>query len=266
MSLLLPLQALAPELLNQVLVQLALDGAVHARLGLFRQLSVRDKLPGVGGRRGEGVGDAQVDDLRARQLAGLEGEVAQHGGGGELVPEEAGHGRGQRQAVGELGEAEEAARGGGEAVVVRHGEHEAGGVAVTVHEGDGGHGVCQKSHPEAIVKGKKDFFIGQRVFEIEAVGVVLGNGRRGDDDAGRIVAVLENVERREQRLAKGRCEAVVGRRIPRQQVDLGLGLGACERAAGVLAAGADGEFEERRRGGHDVVACVMREGGIEESG
>lgn len=69
----------------------------------------------------------------------FEGDFAEDAVGGEFGAEEGCHGGLEGGAEEDFVEAEEAFWGGGEAVVVGHGEHEAAGVGVAVEEGEGWH-------------------------------------------------------------------------------------------------------------------------------
>jgi len=88
------------------------------------------------------------------------------------------------------------------------------------------------------------------MLEVEPVGVELGDAAGGDDDAGRVAAKLDDVEGCEQGAAKGRREAVVGRRDPGEEVDAGRRLGRRDGAAGVRAQRGNGDTEEGLVGGH----------------
>lgn len=80
---------------------------------------------------------------------------------------------------------------------------------------------------------------------VEAVAVEFGDPGCGDHDAG-WMAVLDNVEGEKERVAEGGCDAIVRRRGPCQQVDLGGVDGA-----GYIAGGGNGKGEEWRKGSHD---------------
>lgn len=91
------------------------------------------------------------------------------------------------------------------------------------------------------------------MLEIQAVGVEFRDAACGDDHAGGVVAEFEDVEGLEERAAEGGGEAVVRGGNECEEVDLRLRLGAGDCAAGMGAAGGDGDGEE----GH--VGCVVGE-------
>lgn len=82
------------------------------------------------------------------------------------------------------------------------------------------------------------------MLQIQAIAIKLGNRARCDNNTGCVVTKLEQVKSREQRLAHGCGEAVVGRRGEREQIDGGLRLGADDAATRVGAEGGDGDGEE----------------------
>lgn len=319
---LLRVDALLAQLGQQVLVQLRLDDAVDAGGGLLDELAVGDEGEGVVERRGGGVGEAVLDGLGAGEAAALEGQGAE-GLGRQAVAEDGGHGRLERRAEEHLVEAQEALGRGGQAVVVRLGEHQAAGKGVAVEEGDGGHGIprasggCasvraggffflffsfsfsssffvfppsppssfaaatsdisnthkryarekeekrekrgkrekgkkkinsrQKPHPYVVKQLPEPFRVDGEL-QIQPVGVKLGYPARRHHHAGLVAAKLDNVERLQERAAKGHGEAVVRRRDPREQVDGRPGLGAGDGAAGVLRTARRYRHREERRG------------------
>lgn len=155
--------------------------------------------------------------ISSRVTPGLQNQVAV-GGRGQLVAEESGHGRLEGRAEQQLVYAEEAPRGGRKAVVVGKGEHEAAGKGVAVDQGHGGHGVREQAAPQR-VEQRPEARGGDGVGEVEAVAEELGDATGGDDDARCVGAELDGVEGREDGLAHGRGEAVVGRRGERKEVD-----------------------------------------------
>lgn len=114
--------------------------------------------------------------------------------------------------------------------------------------------VREETLPDA-VEQREETFGADGHLQVEAVGVELGNARGRDDDARSVAAKLNHVQGRQQRLAKGRRDAVVGRRCPCQDVDSGLRLGADDGAAGMRANGMNGYGKVLRHGDGDL--CVV---------
>jgi hypothetical protein len=87
-------------------------------------------------------------------------------------------------------------------VVVHHGHHEATRERVPVEQSDRRHGVRQQFVPQAIQSLGEEARGGRGVFEIEAIGVELGEAGCGDYDAGGEFG-LQDVEGEVQGFAEG---------------------------------------------------------------
>ena len=145
------------------------------------------------------------------------------------------------------------------AIIVHHGHHKATGEGVAVDESKCGHGVGEETTPEGKEGLGKEVRVGDGGFIVEAVGVELEDRGGGDDDAGG-EAVGNYVEGKEEGGVEGGREAVVRWRGEGEEVDLGGGLRADERA-GVLGGwcGGDGRDLEDEEGlwlGHDGAGGV----------
>lgn len=171
---------------------------------------------------------------------------------GHLDAKDGRHGRLERGTKLELVEADKAARGVHDAVVVVHGEHQPARKGVAIDPRDGGHGIAQQApvqrpqgvDPEPLVPDARG------VREVQAVGVEFGNGRGGDDAAGGEARELDEVEGDEEGAAAGGGEAVVWRREDADEVDLWGGLGDGDGPAGVTFTCRNGHAEEHLgRGG-----------------
>jgi len=125
---------------NRLSIHLCLQCSIHTGLSFLRQLSVLDELQQLI-QAPETINNAGFQSLftRVPMCFDSRGSVYLRG---ELLAEDRGHGRLERDTEIQLVETEKAAGGVEDAVVVEHGEHEAAGEGVSVYESDGWHWVC----------------------------------------------------------------------------------------------------------------------------
>lgn len=79
-----------------------------------------------------------------------------------------------------------------------------------IHHRHGGHRIRKEARKQPIQLLREERRDRQRVFEVQAVGIELGQGGGGEDYAGGVLrGVFEDVEGGEERGAHGGGEAVV---------------------------------------------------------
>jgi hypothetical protein len=78
-------------------------------------------------------------------------------------------------------------------IIVHHSNHQPTRKSVSVEKGYRGHRVRQQAVPQAIESFCEEFRGGVCVFEVQAVGVELGEGAGGDDYAWGVLG-LDDVE------------------------------------------------------------------------
>lgn len=253
-----PVLLLLPRVVLQqvqtLLVHLHLQEPVHARLPPPREgplgHQAQDLVPAP-----RDVDDARGGGLDAAEPPGLEDHGAVDAGVGHLDAEDGAHGGLERGAELELVEAGEAARRVHDAVVVVHGEHEPARERVPAHPRHRRHRVREQppvERPEAA--GPVGVALAGGVVQVQPVGVELGQRRGRHDHARGEPGELDEVEGAEERLAHGRGQAVVGRGVHGQEVDLGMRLGDGHGSAWMGITCRDGDGEERvgTWDGHDL--------------